>query len=47
VAVPNRTFPPPADVVALADVVVTTLGELTPELVTSLVEERPSSDPGR
>ena len=47
VAVPNRTFPPPADVVALADVVVTTLGDLTPDLVARLVEESPSQDPGR
>jgi HAD superfamily hydrolase (TIGR01509 family) len=47
VAVPNRAFPPPADVVALADVVVTTLAELTPGLVARLLEESPSQDPGR
>lgn len=47
VAVPNRVFAPPADVVALADVVVTTLDEVTPDLVARLVGERPSEDPGR
>jgi HAD superfamily hydrolase (TIGR01509 family) len=46
VAVPNRAFAPRADVVALADVVVTTLGELTPDLVARLLEASPSEDPG-
>jgi HAD superfamily hydrolase (TIGR01509 family) len=47
VAVPNRTFPPPAEVVALADLVVTSLRELTPDLVASVTEEGRSGDPGR
>jgi HAD superfamily hydrolase (TIGR01509 family) len=47
VAVPNRTFPPPADVVALADVVLPTLKELTPDVVARLVEQNPSPGPGR
>ena len=33
IAIPNRRYPPPEDAVALADVVVASLGELTPELV--------------
>lgn len=36
IAVPNRDFPPAAEAVALADAVVTTTAEVTPELVTSL-----------
>jgi len=47
VAVPNRTFPPPADVVALADLVVTSLRELTPDLVASITEDGRSEDPRR
>jgi HAD superfamily hydrolase (TIGR01509 family) len=34
VAIPNRAFPPPADVLALASVVVESIKELDPELVT-------------
>jgi hypothetical protein len=34
-------------VLALADVVVTTLGELTPDLVARLLGESPSEEPGR
>ena len=34
VAIPNRAFPPPADVLALASVVVESIEELDPELVT-------------
>jgi HAD superfamily hydrolase (TIGR01509 family) len=37
VAIPNRTFPPPPDVLAMADVVLEFLAELTPELVGDLV----------
>jgi HAD superfamily hydrolase (TIGR01509 family) len=33
VAIPNRRYPPPAEALALADVVVESLEELTPELV--------------
>jgi beta-phosphoglucomutase-like phosphatase (HAD superfamily) len=35
VAIPNRAFPPPADVLALASVVVESINELNPELVTA------------
>jgi HAD superfamily hydrolase (TIGR01509 family) len=35
VAIPNRAFPPPADVLALASVVVESIKELDPELVTA------------
>jgi len=34
VAIPNRAFPPPADVLALASVVVESIEGLDPELVT-------------
>lgn len=34
-AIPNRHFPPPADVVALADVVLASVAELTPAAVSS------------
>jgi HAD superfamily hydrolase (TIGR01549 family) len=33
VAIPNRRYPPPAEALALADVVVPSLGELTPAVV--------------
>src|SRR6266550_6558491 len=33
VAIPNRAFPPPADVLALADVVLESIGELRPETI--------------
>jgi HAD superfamily hydrolase (TIGR01549 family) len=33
VAIPNRRYPPPADALALADVVLTSLAELTPAVV--------------
>jgi HAD superfamily hydrolase (TIGR01509 family) len=36
VAVPNPDFPPPAEALALADEVVDTVGEVTPELVQAL-----------
>jgi HAD superfamily hydrolase (TIGR01509 family) len=36
VAIPNRAFPPPPDVVALADVVLGSIGELRPETVTEV-----------
>jgi hypothetical protein len=38
VAVPNRTFPPPQDVLAQADLVVTEVNELRPELLEGLPE---------
>jgi HAD superfamily hydrolase (TIGR01509 family) len=38
VAVPNRAFPPPEDVVDQADLVVAEVGELRPELVEGLAE---------
>ena len=41
VAIPNRAFPPPADVLALAGVVLESIEELDPEVVT--VAERPST----
>jgi hypothetical protein len=36
IAIPNRAFPPPDDVLAQAHVVLSSLCELTPELVESL-----------
>jgi hypothetical protein len=36
IAIPNRAFPPPDDVLAQAHVVLSNLCELTPELVESL-----------
>jgi HAD superfamily hydrolase (TIGR01509 family) len=44
VAVPNRAFPPPAHVLALADAVLAVLTDLTPDLVERLVG---TEDPGR
>jgi HAD superfamily hydrolase (TIGR01509 family) len=41
VAIPNRAFPPPADVVALAEVTLESIEELDPEVVTAA--ERPST----
>jgi HAD superfamily hydrolase (TIGR01509 family) len=41
VAIPNRAFPPPAEVLALADVVLESIGELRPEKIREV--ERPSS----
>jgi HAD superfamily hydrolase (TIGR01509 family) len=41
VAIPNRAFPPPAAVLALADVVLESIGKLDPAVVT--VAERPST----
>jgi HAD superfamily hydrolase (TIGR01509 family) len=37
VAIPNRAFPPPADVVALADTVVESLPDLTPAVIEHLL----------
>jgi HAD superfamily hydrolase (TIGR01509 family) len=45
VAIPNRAFPPPDDVVALADVVLESIKDLGPEL--PLDARRDSSRPGR
>jgi HAD superfamily hydrolase (TIGR01509 family) len=36
VAIPNRAFPPPADALALADVVLGSIGELRPETITEV-----------
>jgi HAD superfamily hydrolase (TIGR01509 family) len=47
VAIPNRTVPPPADVLALADAVVASLTDLTPDLVTRLAGGRQSEPPDR
>ncbi len=47
VAIPNRAFPPPADVLALAYVVVASLTDLMPDLVTRLAGEGQSEPPGR
>jgi beta-phosphoglucomutase-like phosphatase (HAD superfamily) len=33
IAIPNRRYPPPADALALADVVLDSLAELTPAVV--------------
>jgi HAD superfamily hydrolase (TIGR01509 family) len=41
VAIPNRAFPPPADVLALASIVLESIEELDPEVVTAA--ERPST----
>jgi len=41
VAIPNRAFPPPADVLALASVVLESIEELDPEVITAA--ERPST----
>jgi HAD superfamily hydrolase (TIGR01509 family) len=41
VAIPNRAFPPPADVLGLASVVLESIDELDPEAVTAA--ERPST----
>ncbi|HLB18399.1 MAG TPA: HAD family phosphatase [Gaiellaceae bacterium] len=41
VAIPNRAFPPPADVLTLASVVLESIEELDPEVVTAA--ERPST----
>jgi HAD superfamily hydrolase (TIGR01509 family) len=41
IAIPNRDFPPPDDVLALADHVASSLDELTPELVEALAPEAP------
>ena len=45
VAIPNRAFPPPDEVLALADVVLESITELRPELF--LDARRDSSRPGR
>jgi HAD superfamily hydrolase (TIGR01509 family) len=47
VAIANRAFPPPADVLALADVVLASVTDLTPDLVTRLAGEGPSEPPDR
>jgi HAD superfamily hydrolase (TIGR01509 family) len=47
VAIPNRTFPPPADVLALADAVLASLTDLTPDLVARLPGGGQSEPPGR
>ena len=41
VAIPNRAFPPPADVLGLASVVLESIEELDPEVITAA--ERPST----
>jgi HAD superfamily hydrolase (TIGR01509 family) len=41
VAIPNRAFPPPADVLALPSIVLESIDELDPEVVTAA--ERPST----
>jgi HAD superfamily hydrolase (TIGR01509 family) len=41
VAIPNRAFPPPADVLALANVVLESIKELDPEVITEVA--RPST----
>jgi HAD superfamily hydrolase (TIGR01509 family) len=41
VAIPNRAFPPPADVLALASIVLESIEELDPEVITAA--ERPST----
>jgi hypothetical protein len=40
VAIPNHAFPPSADAVALAAVVLESLDELTPEMLEALTAER-------
>ncbi|HSO95179.1 MAG TPA: HAD-IA family hydrolase, partial [Acidimicrobiia bacterium] len=40
VAIPNRTFPPPPDVVSMADVVLGSVAELTPVTVRGLTDDR-------
>jgi len=45
VAIPNRAFPPPADILALADVVLDSINELEPEVL--LGARRDSSRPAR
>jgi HAD superfamily hydrolase (TIGR01509 family) len=35
-AIPNRAFPPPADALALADIVLDSIGELRPETITEV-----------
>jgi HAD superfamily hydrolase (TIGR01509 family) len=47
VAIPNRTLPPPADVLVLADAVVGSLTDLTPDLVTRLAGGGQSEPPDR
>ena len=36
IAIPNRRYPPPEDALGLADLVLESLDELTPEVVTRL-----------
>jgi HAD superfamily hydrolase (TIGR01509 family) len=47
VALPNRAFPPPADALALADIVVASLTDLTPDLVARLARAGRSERPAR
>ena len=42
IAIPNRRYPPPADALALADVVLPSLAELTPEVVRNGSSEAPA-----
>jgi HAD superfamily hydrolase (TIGR01509 family) len=45
VAIPNRAFPPPADVLALADIVLDSIAELRPETIRAVERlSTPSSD---
>jgi HAD superfamily hydrolase (TIGR01509 family) len=45
VAIPNRAFPPPADVLALADIVLDSIAELRPETIREVERlSTPSSD---
>jgi HAD superfamily hydrolase (TIGR01509 family) len=43
VAIPNAAFPPPADVLELADVVLTSIADLRPETIDVSEGERPST----
>jgi HAD superfamily hydrolase (TIGR01509 family) len=47
VTIPNAAFPPPADVLALADVVLPSIAELRPESISGNDAERDSSRRGR
>ena len=46
VAIPNRAFPPPADVLALANVVLASIKELDPEVVREVVERLSTASSG-
>jgi beta-phosphoglucomutase-like phosphatase (HAD superfamily) len=42
-AVPNAAFPPSEDALALADIIITSLDEITPQLVTSIGQKARNS----